>query len=289
MNQKNINLYTFPKAFYDIDAVTVLLHHENNSILYKRLNADVVNTDVITVSHVIVYVVNGKVEINTDDGKHIVATNGEMVFMPRDSYMVSDYIRNGQDLEVFLLFFDHDIALSFLGSRSISMSSSESICKLKTSKNISYFFESLQKMEFVDKNNKELLTLKILEFLHLVFQDNNVKFIETLYTSERDKQKRNITTLMLEHLDKNLTVSDYASLLGMSLSTFNRKFKEKYHTTPKSWLIEQKMHKAHKLLKEGNSVTQSAFDVGYLNVSNFIKAYKSVYGNTPKSMQSNPL
>ncbi len=289
MNPKNIKLYSFPKAFYNIDGVTVLLQNDNNCMLHKKLHSDVENANILIVSHLIVFVVNGQVEIDTDEGEHLVATNGEMLFMPRDSYMVSDYLRNGKDLEVFLLFFDHDIALSFLGSKLIPNESSEMVCKLEASKNISYFFELLHKMEFSDKNNKELLTLKILEFLHLVVQDNETKFIETLYASERDKQKRDITTLMLEHLDKNLTVSDYASLSSTSLSTFNRKFKEKYHTTPKAWLIEQKMYQAYKLLKEGNSVTQSAFDVGYLNVSNFIKAYKSVYGLTPKSMQINAI
>ena len=280
-----MKLYTFPKAFYGIDGVTALLHAEENCILHKKLTEDVVNADVLMVSHVIVFVVNGKVEINTDDGKHLVATNGEMLFMPRDSYMVSDYVRNGKDLEVFLLFFDHDIALSFLGSKRLESKGSESICKLEASKNIYYFFELLQKMKFTNKNDKALLTLKILEFLHLVVHENEIAFISTLYASERQKQKRKITTLMLEHLDKNLTVSDYASLTGVSLSTFNRDFKQKYNTTPKSWLIEQKMHKALQLLNEGKTVTQSAFDVGYLNVSNFIKAYKSVYGQTPKSMQ----
>ena len=282
-----MNLYTFPKALHSIDGVTILLHNGDNCILHKKLHTDVENADVLIVSHVIVFVVNGRVEISTDDGKHMVAKNGEILFMPRDSYIVSDYLRNGKDLEVFLLFFNHDIALSFLGSKMIPCQTSETICKLDVSKNIYYFFDLLQKMEFSNKNNKELLTLKILEFLHLVVHDNEVEFIETLYASEKYKQKRDITTLMLEHLDKNLTVNDYASLSGVSLSTFNRKFKEKYNTTPKSWLIEQKMHRALKLLKEGNSVTQSAFDVGYLNVSNFIKAYKSVYGHTPKSMQTN--
>ena len=284
-----MKLYTFPKVLHSIDGVTVLLHDEDNCILHKKLHSDVENADVLIVSHVIVFVVNGRVEISTDDGKHMVATNGEMLFMPRDSYMVSDYVRNGKDLEVFLLFFNHDIALSFLGSKLIPNESSEMVCKLEASKNISYFFELLHKMEFSDKNNKELLTLKILEFLHLVVHDNEIKFIETLYSSEKNKQKRDITTLMLEHLDKNLTVSEYASLSGVSLSTFNRKFKEQYHTTPKVWLLEQKMYRAYKFLKEGNSVTQSAFDVGYLNVSNFIKAYKSVYGHTPKSMQINTI
>ena len=100
-----MNLYTFPKALHSIDGVTVLLDAEDNCILHKKLHSDVENADVLIVSHVIVFVVNGRVEISTDDGKHMVATNGEMLFMPRDSYMVSDYVRNGKDLEVFLLFF----------------------------------------------------------------------------------------------------------------------------------------------------------------------------------------
>jgi AraC-like DNA-binding protein len=91
--------------------------------------------------------------------------------------------------------------------------------------------------------------------------------------------------MMLEHYDKNMTIADFASLSGRSLSTFNREFKEKYHSTPKQWLIEKKMNRAFELLQEGKNVTESAFEVGYLNVSNFIKAYKSVYGETPKVMQ----
>jgi AraC-like DNA-binding protein len=45
------------------------------------------------------------------------------------------------------------------------------------------------------------------------------------------------------------------------------------------------MQKAQELLKSGVNVTQSAFEVGYSNVSHFIKAYKSIYNQTPKEMQ----
>ena len=282
-----MEFHTFPKALHCLESVSVLLHSENNSILYKRLQNDVLNTDILTVSHAIVFVINGKVEVEDSNGKLTVAENGEMIFMPRDSYIVSDYLKNSQDLEVFLLFFDHEIALSFLGDKSLECNASEGVCTLKSSKNVYYFFETLQKMKFTNKSDKALLTLKILECLHLVMQENENKFIDTLYVSERYKQKRNISSLMLEHFEKNLTVSDFASLSGMSLSTFNREFKQQYGTTPKQWLIEKKMNRAHEFLSQGQSVTQVAFDVGYLNVSNFIKAYKSFYGKTPKSMQKN--
>ena len=279
-----MKFHTFPKALYDVEGVTVLLDAGDNCILHKKLQNDVANVDILTVSHGVVYVVNGTVEVCHDD-EIIVAQNDEMIFMPRDSYMVSDYVRHGKDLEVFLLFFDHEIALNFLGDRLEKRDASKSVCKLKHSKNINYFFETLHKMQFNKKPDKAFLTLKILEFLHLLIQENESEFINTLQASEQHKQKRNIATMMLEHYDKNLTVSNFASLSGLSLSTFNREFKRIHKTTPKQWLIEKRMHRAQTLLEEGYTVTQVAFDVGYLNVSNFIKAYKSIYGNTPKSMQ----
>jgi len=280
-----MRFHTFPKAMCSADGVRVLLHADNNVILHKQLQSDVTNADVLTVSHVIVFVVNGKVEIEDNEGNLTVAEKGEMIFMPRDSYVVSDYLKNGEDLEVFLLFFDHNIALSFLGNRIVNSDSNGRVCRLKSSENIYYYFEALEKMNFSNRNDKELLIHKILEFLHLIVQENETKFIETLYASERHKQKRNISSLMVEHFEKNLTISDFSSLSGMSLSTFNREFKKLHGTTPKQWLMKKKMHKALELLNQGESVTQTAFDVGYLNVSNFIKAYKSHYGKTPKNMQ----
>ncbi|WP_457747857.1 AraC family transcriptional regulator [Sulfurimonas sp.] len=282
-----MTFYTLPQALYTLKGVTPFLYSGNNCILHKILTYDIIDAEALIVSHSIVYVVKGKVQINTPDGKEVIIENGEMFFTPRDSYIISDYLRDGENLEVFLLFFDHDIALSFLGSNIQKSNSSQTVCKLATSKNILYFFEALQKMSFYEQSDKALLNLKILEFLHLVLHENKSEFIATLQASERHKQKRDFTSLMLEHYDKNLTVSDFAALSGRTLSTFNREFKKLHHTTPKQWLIEKKMSKALTLLQDGQTVTQTAFDVGYLNVSNFIKAYKSVYKETPKSMQNN--
>jgi len=49
------------------------------------------------------------------------------------------------------------------------------------------------------------------------------------------------------------------------------------------------MEKAEKLLSEGVNVTNSAIEVGYNNVSHFIKAYKLIHGETPKAMRKNSL
>ena len=280
-----MKVYTLPQSMYSIDSIKQILSYEDNCILYKQLSYDIIDAEALMVSHVIVYVVNGKAQINKFNGDEIILNNGEMLFLPRDSYVISDYLTNAKNLEVYLLFFDHTIVMKFLETQQKTYPLTDNVCRLQTSDNILLFFENISKMKFSNCHDKVLLEVKLLEFFHLITHKDKELFISTLLASEQHKQKRDILTLMNEHYDKNLSVADFAALSGRSLSTFNRIFKQKFHTTPKQWLIEKKIQKAYTLLKDGSSVTDVAFEVGYHNVSHFIKAYKSVYHQTPKEMQ----
>jgi AraC-like DNA-binding protein len=274
--------YILPQALYALDSITKILSDNDNAILHKKLNEDLIDAEKLIVSHSIVYVVYGKVRVNTYDGDEITIGNEEMLFMPRDSYLISDFITKDNGLEVFILFFTHEIVEKFLDGFHTDIVNKNTICKLTVTNNIKHYFNNIRQMDFKDSFNKSLLELKLLEFLHFVIDD---QFKQTLFASEIGKQKRDIELLMLEHYDKNLTISDFADLSGRSLSTFNREFKRTHNKTPKQWLIEKKLSKAKELLDKGLSVTESAFEVGYHNVSHFIKAYKGIYGKTPKEMQ----
>ena len=275
--------FTLPQSLYGFDGIKEILFSGDNAILHKKLEKDLLDNEKLITAHSIVYVVNGKVSVTTFEGDEVSISNGEMLFMPRDSYLISDFRRNSKSMEVFLLFFDHEIVMKFIEGMQKNEAQKSTICQLEATENIQNYFQNISKMKFNNPQNQKLLELKILEFLHLVNEKQD--FIETLQASEEGKQRRDIGLIMLEHYDKNMTIADFASLSGRSLSTFNREFKQKYQTTPKQWLIEKKINRAFELLQEGKSVTDSAFEVGYLNVSNFIKAYKSIYGETPKVMQ----
>jgi len=277
--------YTLPKAFYHFDGVKQILAHEDNCILHKVLKADVIDAEALMTSHAIIYVVEGKAQVNTYDGEELHIHKGEMLFMPRDSYVISDYTSEGKDVEVYLFFFDHEIALKFLATQTPMSYAKQTLCKLHVSNNILSYLTYIRNLEIENIHDNAFLELKLLELLHLIIQNDKEEFIATLQASEQNKQKRDIIHLMHMNFDKNLSITDYAALSGRSLSTFNRTFKEKYNTTPKQWLIEKKIEKAKSLLETGKSVTDTAFEVGYSNVSHFIQAYKSVYNKTPKEMQ----
>jgi len=284
---------TLPKSLYNHPDIKKILYHNDSCILYKQLTENLLNQEKISTSHCVILVVKGKVEVKSYEGECVSSHESEMLFMPRDTYLISDLIKGQDCIEVFLVFFDHDIVAKFLGSK-IKQSrlfpvTTSTICKLKTNKKVIHYFDSLKDIYFDLKNDKDILEIKILEFLHLVYLNNQDSIINTLSSSENQKKRRSIDSIMMANYDKNLTVTDFANLSGRSLSTFNRDFKRKHGETPKQWLIKKKMEKAEKLLLEGINVTNCAIEVGYSNVSHFIKAYKLIYGETPKAKVKNSL
>jgi AraC-like DNA-binding protein len=284
---------TLPKALYNHQSVKKILYHDDSCILYKRLTENLLDQEKISTSHCIALVVKGKVEVEAYGGNCIISHENEMLFMPRDTYLISDFIKRQEVIEVFLVFFGHKIMAKFLCSKIKQHNPSSihrsTICKLKTSKKIIHYFDSLKDIYFDLENDKDILELKLLEFLHLVYLNNKSEIIDTLNSSENQKKRRSIESIMIDNYDKNLTVTDFANLSGRSLSTFNRDFKRKHGKTPKQWLIKKKMEKAEKLLSEGINVTNCAIEVGYNNVSHFIKAYKLIHGETPKAMRKKSL
>ena len=265
---------------YDLDGIKVILAKENNAILHKKLHTDMLNMEKIIVSHSLVYIKSGTVEIETYDYQKFSASEGEMLFMPKDSYLISDYIKSDKEMEVYLFFFDHTIASEFLAAAPAeNRVAEERILKCTPSDNIICYIDALKSVEYAYKDNEHLLKTKLFELLHLIVE-NSETFLDVL--SAQEETKTDIETYMLEHYDKNLSVSDWAALCGYSLSTFNRKFKRRYDLSPKQWILRQNMRLAADALKCGQSVTQCASEFGYENSSNFIKAFKQVYKTTPK-------
>ena len=286
---------TLPKALYTYPGVEKIFHDNQSCILFKTLSSSLLNQEKIATSHCFMYVLTGEVEVQACDGSSITTGSGEMLFMPRDSYLISDFVTVDDKIELYLMFIEHDIIDVFLNSavknkeiekKEIQSSIIPSICKVQANASISHYFEALRNIYSELDNTRELLKLKILEFLHLVNMDGRNNIEKTLEASEQHKRKRNMTSLMLENYKSNLTVSDFADLSGRSLSTFNREFKRKYGKPPKQWLIEQKMLEANKLLANGSNVTSCALEVGYSNVSHFIKAYRTIHGKTPKELNN---
>lgn len=102
-----------------------------------------------------------------------------------------------------------------------------------------------------------------------------------------DKVKRH----MLEQLgDETLSVARICRETNMSVRSLNRAFAAE-GTTPMTWLREQRLAEARSLLMEGRSpsVTETAYQCGFSDLSYFGRCFKKSFGITPKNAFSTGL
>lgn len=88
-----------------------------------------------------------------------------------------------------------------------------------------------------------------------------------------------------EHLGENISIDHLARLSCMSLSTFERKFKEHFSLTPKQYVLHMKVHEACRLLPGATSIARVALETGFGGQSYFTKQFRSIVGITPKQYQ----
>jgi AraC family transcriptional regulator, exoenzyme S synthesis regulatory protein ExsA len=95
-----------------------------------------------------------------------------------------------------------------------------------------------------------------------------------------------IRQAVTSHINSNITVEELAFLCNMSLSTFKRRFARIYGNSPKRWLLEKRMERAAKMLRQDNrKASEIYYELGYENLSSFIQSFKQIYGITPKQYQ----
>lgn len=270
----------------DID--TVAAHSSRSlSIYYKKIDDDLTDLEFHTGETCLVYLLSGRETVTDFDDHALDLHPGELLFLQKDLFLYSDFIRQGGPLQALLLFYDHAIIDRFLGSQRPSQEMgpvTNHFFKLPVSEAISAYMASLKGIFSQPGLPSAFLENKLLELLHLIAAtDQGERLTTGLSVTHGHHGKRNILRVMENHCFRNLTVSDYAAMTGRSLSSFNREFRRLTQTSPKQWLITRRLEKAHELLNEGNrSVTEVALEVGYDSPSHFTKAFREKFNVTPK-------
>lgn len=90
-----------------------------------------------------------------------------------------------------------------------------------------------------------------------------------------------------KNFQNDISVEDMAEVCGINRSYFGKVFKEALGKTPQEFLINYRMVKAAELLKLTKlSVGDISNAVGYENQLHFSRAFKSVYGKSPRDWRN---
>lgn len=83
-------------------------------------------------------------------------------------------------------------------------------------------------------------------------------------------------------LREDLTAESLAEIAGVSLRTLQRIFRERFDTSPMSWLMEARLLEAARLIRAGDDpVTKIAYRVGFKDPSHFTRRFKARFGVSP--------
>ena len=83
-------------------------------------------------------------------------------------------------------------------------------------------------------------------------------------------------------LREDLTAETLAEIAGVSLRTLQRIFRERFDTTPMSWLMEARLLEAARVIRAGDDpVTKIAYRVGFKDPSHFTRRFKARFGVSP--------
>ncbi len=134
---------------------------------------------------------------------------------------------------------------------------------------------------------EKLLTVKFEELILYLIETKGVNFISSLISNTQNQNSQFIATVETNKLNK-LTIKELSFLSNMSVSSFKREFEKHFNTSPSKWFQDKRLEHASLLLKDKTIRPSDIYEeIGYENLSNFIQAFKTKFGTTPKQYQLN--
>lgn len=90
-----------------------------------------------------------------------------------------------------------------------------------------------------------------------------------------------------EHYAENITIEDLAAWCSLNRNYFSKIFKDSLKITPQEFLMRYRMGKACDLLTQtGMPINEVASSVGYVMPLHFSRAFKKMYGISPRSYRN---
>ena len=90
-----------------------------------------------------------------------------------------------------------------------------------------------------------------------------------------------------QNFQNNITIEDIAAVCGINRSYFGKIFRNSIGRSPQEFLMNYRMVKATELLKLTSlSIAEIGSAVGYENQLHFSRAFKTIYGVSPREWRN---
>ncbi|MEO1652296.1 MAG: AraC family transcriptional regulator, partial [Bacteroidota bacterium] len=246
-------MISVPQRLIGIPGVDLIYEDGQSWFLRKTLQEATLERQSYIAQLAISLVQSGRQEIIPQQGSKWVVKGGELLLLPRDIYTISDLMPESGKFETYLFFLDDQIIDRFLRVQnrpSLPANTFPERSLIKQNKSLEMFIHSLLLLHQEMEIRPAFFQHKLIELLHLISEALGADHFVTLLHFLQKSKRKDLKAFMENNFDKALTVEDYASLTGRSLSTFRRDFKRYYQQTPQQWLKNKRLEKAALLMQE---------------------------------------
>lgn len=151
---------------------------------------------------------------------------------------------------------------------------------------IAYLTNKLFKLATSHDVYKEALAdLTLKELLIRILQTQNLLFLgEQMETN--DSPISYIKAYIRDNLSIDLSVDVLCKAVNMSKSSLFREFKQQLGISPMEYVIRERLTQSKKMLRQGYTVKESCYAVGFNDVNYFVRLFKKREGVTPGGFAS---
>lgn len=219
----------------------------------------------------LLFVNNINATYKMSDGETFSLKHGDIVYIPTGkeyTLFIDDRKENGCTYGINFLIFDEN-------HNRVILKNNEILSDADTKKLIKLF----QEMSLLsDAGTRFYAKLQSLFYEIIVKLSANEK--------ERDIKNFSVIEKGIEYLESDTTLSksvcEIAKMCNVSHNYFCKLFKEYSGTTPEEYILRAKIEKAKIILKETSlSVSETAYQCGFLDASYFCRIFKKKTGISP--------
>lgn len=132
---------------------------------------------------------------------------------------------------------------------------------------------------------QEFIKIKIRELIHLLAMLNDQK-VNAILRQLFHTTSYKFQEVVHSNLYENLKIEELAFLCGLSVSSFQRKFKAIFQSSPKQYILSKRLIKGKSLLEKTNmNISEIAYDCGFEDAGHFSKSFTSVYKKSPRAFR----
>ena len=142
--------------------------------------------------------------------------------------------------------------------------------------------EILYYLESPELHTDELVTLKLKEIILLLLKTENADKVLEIIQNFFSPRLFSLKEVVESHIFSALTISDLATLCGLSLASFKRDFQKAYQDSPANYIKNRRLEKAAELLLINTEpVSGIAYDCQFNNLAHFSSSFREKYGLSP--------